>query len=208
MGRRAGGTDSIRFRILEFWISGVRSHSMQIGVTFRHREAEEGIKEYAKDKVGKLEKYLGNPQEVHVVLSAEKFRQTAEITIVADGMTLNSQGRDTDLYTAIDQMVEKMERQIRERQKKSKRKRVNPFSFKIPFLRNRPTVQENPDSEMPVEIQRRQVFAKPMSPEEAMAQLDLNQGEILFFINSNSGQMNALSRDNDGIYQWVEPQPD
>jgi putative sigma-54 modulation protein len=181
---------------------------MQIGVTFRHREAEEGIKEYAKDKVGKLEKYLGNPQEVHVVLSAEKFRQTAEITIVADGMTLNSQGRDTDLYTAIDQMVEKMERQIRERQKKSKWKRVNPFSLKFPFLRNRPTAQETPEPEMSVKIQRRQVFAKPMSPEEAVAQLDLSQGEILFFINSNSGQMNALTRGKGGVYQWVEPQPD
>jgi putative sigma-54 modulation protein len=181
---------------------------MQIEVTFRHREAEEGIKEYVKDKVGKLEKYLGNPQEVHVVLSAEKFRQTAEITIVADGMTLNSQGRDSDLYTAIDQMVEKMERQIRERQKKSKRKRVNSFSLKIPFWRSRPRTQETTEPEMPAKIQRRQVFAKPMSPEEAVAQLDLSQGEILFFINSNSGQMNALYRGKGGIYQWVEAQPD
>jgi putative sigma-54 modulation protein len=181
---------------------------MQIGVTFRHREAEEGIKEYAKDKVGKLEKYLGNPQEVHVVLSAEKFRQTAEITIVADGMTFNSQGRDTDLYTAIDQMVEKMERQIRERQKKAQRKRSNPFSLKIPFWKSRPTTQETTEPEMPAKIQQRQVFVKPMSPEEAVAQLDLSQGEILFFINSNSGQMNALYRGKGGIYQWVEPQPD
>lgn len=61
---------------------------------------------------------------------------------------------------------------------------------------------------MPVKIQRRQVFAKPMSPEEAVAQLDLSQGEILFFINSNSGQMNALYRGKGGIYQWVEAQPD
>jgi putative sigma-54 modulation protein len=181
---------------------------MQIGVTFRHREAEEGVKEYTKDKVGKLEKYLGNPQEVHVVLSAEKFRQTAELTIVADGMTLNSQGRDTDLYTAIDQMVEKMERQIRERQKKSKRKRSNPFSLKIPFLRNRASTQETTEPEVPVKIQQRQVFAKPMSPEEAVAQLNLNEGEILFFINSNSGQMNALYRSKEGVYQWVEPQPE
>jgi len=181
---------------------------MQIGVTFRHREAEEGIKEYAKDKVGKLEKYLGNPQEVHVVLSAEKFRQTAEITIVADGMTLNSQGRDTDLHTAIDQMVEKMERQIRERQKKFRRKRSNLFSLKIPFLRNRSTTQEATVPEMPVKVQQNQVFAKPMSPEEAVAQLNLSEKEILFFINSNSGQMNALYRDKGGVYQWVEPQPD
>ena len=181
---------------------------MQIGVTFRHREAEEGIKEYVKDKVGKLEKYIGNAQEVHVVLSAEKFRQTAEITIVADGMTLNSQGRDSDLYTAIDQMVEKMERQIRERQRKSKRKRSTPFSLKIPFLKRRPTTQEITESELPMTIHRRQVFAKPISPEEAVAQLNLSQGEILFFINSNSGQMNALCRGKDGIYQWVEPQPE
>ena len=47
-----------------------------------------------------------------------------------------------------------------------------------------------------------------MSPEEAVAQLDLSQEEILFFINSNSGQMNALYRGKGGIYQWVEPQPD
>jgi putative sigma-54 modulation protein len=181
---------------------------MQIGVTFRHREAEEGIKEYTKDKVGKLEKYLGNPQEVHVVLSAEKFRQTAEITVVADGMTLNSQGRDTDLYTAIDQMVEKMERQIRERQKKSKRRRSNRFSLKFPFLRSRTTIQETTEPEMSAKIERSQVSAKPMSPEEAVAQLDLSQEEILFFLNSNSGQMNALYRGKSGIYQWVEPQPD
>ena len=181
---------------------------MQIGVTFRHREAEEGIKEYTRDKVGKLEKYLDNPQEVHVVLSAEKFRQTAEITIVADGMTLNSQGRDTDLQTAIDQMVEKMERQIRERQKKSRRKRSNPFSLKIPFLRSRTTTQETAVPERPLKIQQSQVSAKPMSPEEAVAQLNLSEKEILFFINSNSGQMNALYRDKGGVYQWVEPQPD
>jgi len=123
-------------------------------------------------------------------------------------MTLNSQGRDTDLYTAIDQMVEKMERQIRERQKKSKRKRSSPFSLKIPFLRNRPTTRETTEPEMSVKIQRRQVFAKPMSPEEAVAQLNLSQGEILFFVNSNSGQMNALCRSKEGLYEWVEPQPD
>jgi putative sigma-54 modulation protein len=87
---------------------------MQIAVTFRHLETDEGVKEYVKEKVSKLQKYIEVPREVHVVLSAEKFRQIAEITIVGNGMTLNSQARDSDLYAAIDQMVDKMERQIRE----------------------------------------------------------------------------------------------
>lgn len=179
---------------------------MQIGVTFRHMEPEEGIKNYVKEKVGKLEKYLGNPHEVHVVLSAEKFRQEAEMSVVADGVTFNSQGRDSDLYAAIDQMVEKMERQIRERQKKSKRKRSSPFSLKIPFLRSRVVSSGSPESELPVKIQQRRVFAKPMSPEEAVAQLNLDQKEILFFINSTTGQMNAICRGKDGLYEWIEPQ--
>jgi len=102
-----------------------------------------------------------NPQEVHVVLSAEKFRQTAEITIVADGMTLNSQGRDTDLHTAIDQMVEKMERQIRERQKKSKRRRSNRFSLKFPFLRSRTTIQETTEPEMSAKMSEAKSLPNP-----------------------------------------------
>jgi putative sigma-54 modulation protein len=97
---------------------------MQIAVTFRHMDVSEGVRGYVKEKVEKLEKYIENPQEVHVVLSVEKFRQIAEITIVSDGMTLNSQGRDNDLYAAIDQMVDKMERQIRERRDKGQTSRL------------------------------------------------------------------------------------
>ncbi len=177
---------------------------MQIAVTFRHLEANEGIKGYVKEKVEKLQKYIENPQEVHVVLSMEKFRQIAELTIVSDGMTLNSQGRDSDLYAAIDQMVDKMERQIRERRDKGRRKRTNLTVAEPPS----PSRAEREEEEGPPRIQRRQAFAKPMSPEEAVAQLNLSEEEILFFINSSSGQMNALYRSKDGGYQWLEPQPE
>src|SRR5512136_2605044 len=96
---------------------------MQVAVTFRHMETNEGIKDYVRGKVQRLQKYVGSPKEVHVVLSTEKFRQIAEITILADGLTFNSQAKNSDLYAAIDQMVDKMERQIRERRGKERRKR-------------------------------------------------------------------------------------
>jgi putative sigma-54 modulation protein len=86
-------------------------------------EADEAVKAYVKEKVEKLQKYIENPREVHVVLAVEKFRHIAEITILGNGGTFNSQGRDNDLYAAIDQMVDKMERQIRERREKVRRKR-------------------------------------------------------------------------------------
>ncbi len=96
---------------------------MKLSVTFRHLETDPAVREYVQEKVKKLEKYMMNPKESHVVLSVEKFLHSAEMTMVGDGMTYISVGKDRDLYTAIDQMVEKMDRQIRE--KRGKGKRVN-----------------------------------------------------------------------------------
>jgi putative sigma-54 modulation protein len=175
---------------------------MQIAVTFRHMEAEEGAKGYVKEKVQRLQKYIENPREVHVVLSAEKFRHTAEITIIGNGMTLNGQGKDSDLHAAIDQMVDKIERQIRERREKGRRKRVNAAPSPVALSQ-----EEEPSEERGVSslIQKRHIFAKPMSLEEAVIQLETSKREFLVFLNPESEQVNVLIRSKDGGYEWIEP---
>ncbi len=177
---------------------------MQIAVTFRHMESDEGVKDYVKGKVKRLKKFIENPREAHVVLSVEKFRHSAELTIVRDGLTLNSEGRDRDLYAAIDQMVDKMERQIRERRQKVKRKRGNPFLQGIETFEKTVSEKRMGSANISALVRRRHIPAKPMSIEEAMAQLKLSGEAILFFINSQSGEMNALHR-KDGEYEWMEP---
>ena len=175
---------------------------MQIAVTFRHMEAEEGAKGYVKGKVQRLQKYMENPREVHVVLAAEKFRHIAEITIIGNGMTLNSQGRDTDLYAAIDQMVDKIERQIRERREKGRRKRVNAAPSPIALSKGEEPFEEKSDSSL---IQKRHIRAKPMSLEEAAVQLEISRRDFLVFLNADSEQVNVLCRSKDGGYEWIEP---
>jgi len=175
---------------------------MQIAVTFRHQEPEEGIKDYVREKVEKLEKYLGNPREIHVVLSSEKFRQMAEITILSDGATLNSEGKGGDLYAAIDQMVEKIERQVRERRGKGRPKRGTPSPLLSPAEEKGPSEE---GEEIPPLIRKRRTNLKPMSVEEAASQMNLLQQDFFIFINSESGLVNVLSRRKDGGYEWVEP---
>ncbi len=177
---------------------------MQVAVTFRHMETDEGVKDYVKEKVQKLQKYVENPREVHVVLAVEKFRHIAEITIVGNGATFNSQGRDNDLYAAIDQTVDKMERQIRERREKVRRKRTTPSSSKAPVPLSG-KVGEVKEGDLSSLIQRKRTIAKPMSLEEALSQLHLSKKDFLIFINSDSGQMNVIYRSKDGGYGWVEP---
>lgn len=177
---------------------------MQVSVTFRHMETEEGVKEHVKEKVERLQKFIENLREVHVVLSVEKFRHSAELTIIGDGVTLNSEGRDRDLYAAIDQMMDKMDRQIRARKGKVQRKRGNSSSGQISSLQEEGTQWVGEDAERSALIVRKRVPAKPMSLEEALAQLKLSKEDYLFFINSDSSQMNVLHR-KDGGYEWMEP---
>jgi len=178
---------------------------MQIAGTFRHMETDEGVKRYVKEKVQRLQKYIENPQEVHVILSVEKFRHIAEIMIIGEGLHLNSQGRNNDLYAAIDQMVEKMERQIRERRGKLRRKRSVALPSKKPLEGDRDIFEGKERGENPGIVRRRRILAKPMSLDEALAQIQLSQKDFLIFINSDSGQMNALYRGKDGGYEWAEP---
>ena len=180
---------------------------MQVAVTFRHMETDEGVKVYVRDKVQKLQKYILNPTEIHVVLAVEKFRHIAEITIVGNGRSLNSQGRDNDLYTAIDQMVDKMERQIRERREKVRRKRAMPSSSKASSTGGEGGQEGKEEGEVPPLLRRKRTIAKPMSLEDALSQLSLSKEDFLVFINSDSGQMNVVYRSKKGGYGWVEPHP-
>jgi putative sigma-54 modulation protein len=180
---------------------------MQVAVTFRHMETDEGVKAYVKEKVQKLQKYIESPREVHVVLAVEKFRHMAEVTIVGNGGVFNSQGRDSDLYAAIDQSVEKMERQIRERSEKVRQKRSNPSSLKTSPQGVGETSGEKEEKGSPSLVRRRRLLAKPMSPEEAVSQLVFSKKDFLIFINSDSGQMNVVTRSKGGGYEWVEPHP-
>ncbi len=177
---------------------------MQVAVTFRHMKTHEGVKAYVKEKVEKLQKYIENPREVHVVLAVEKFRHIAEITVLGDGGIFNSQGKDNDLYAAIDQMVDKMERQVRERREKVRQKRANASSPKA-SLRQRGKSGEEGEEDLSSLVQRRRTVAKPMSLEEAVSQLRLSRNDFLVFVNSDTGQMNVVYRSKNGNYGWVEP---
>ena len=179
---------------------------MQISVTFRRMQANEGIREYVKGKAQRLEKYIENPREAHVVLSVERFLHTAEITLVGDGFLLNSVGKENDLYKAIDQMLEKAERQIREKREK-RRKRAGSLSPKtVPTPLEEPLENREEMDDLPL-IKRRRTPVKPMSLEEAVAQMSASKKDFLVFFNSDSKQLNVLCRGKNGGVEWVEPYP-
>src|SRR5512136_26345 len=94
---------------------------MQVSVTFRNMESKEVLREYVQERISKLKKYLDYPLEANVVLAVEKHRHLAEVTLVANRITLNAQEETEDMFSAIDRVVDKLERQILKYKEKIKR---------------------------------------------------------------------------------------
>jgi putative sigma-54 modulation protein len=93
---------------------------MNVHFTFRNIEATEALKDHVTKKVEKFNKFVTYPMEVHVILSAEKAYQQAEITVHAEHKELVAEDRSKDLYESIDQVVHKIEAQLKKEREKRK----------------------------------------------------------------------------------------
>ncbi|MCX5840760.1 MAG: ribosome-associated translation inhibitor RaiA, partial [Deltaproteobacteria bacterium] len=98
---------------------------MKISVTFRNTEGENWHKEYVDDRLKKMKKYIDRPVEAHVVLSVEKFRNVAEVNLIADGLNVNAKEESKDMHLAIDNAIEKIERHLKKHKEKSRGHKTN-----------------------------------------------------------------------------------
>ena len=99
---------------------------MQVSVTFRNIEPTEALKTYATEKLEHVKKVVVKPIEAHVILSVEKFRHKAEVTIVASGETLVGEEQSDDMYKSIDKVMDKVTRQARRAKEKAHSHRRTP----------------------------------------------------------------------------------
>jgi putative sigma-54 modulation protein len=85
---------------------------MQVSITGRHLEVTESLKAHVEDKISKLKRHFDHVTDVHVILSVEKMVQKAEATVQISGAKLFAEDHQEDMYVAIDNMVDKLDRQI------------------------------------------------------------------------------------------------
>ena len=96
---------------------------MQTTVTFKNIDPSDNLKAYVSDKLDRFDKFLDNPAEASVVLSVEKFRHIAEIKITGDRLNINGKEETNDMYSAIDMVLDKLEKQIKKNKQKTRERR-------------------------------------------------------------------------------------
>jgi putative sigma-54 modulation protein len=173
---------------------------MQTSVTFKNLEPSEHLKAYVSDKLNRFDKLLDNPAEAGVTLLVEKHRHIAEINIIGDRLSINGTEETGDMYSAIDMVLDKLEKQIKRSKQKIRDRRAG-AKGQTRTIREEPA----PEEEFVREIKVQSLEYKPMDVEEAVLQMDLSEESFLVFTNSRSERINVLYRRKDGHYGLIQP---
>ena len=186
--------------------ASVEGAGMQFQVKGRNFEVSDSIRSYAEEKLSKLERQLTDPR-VELELMLEKNpsiaeNQVAEATIWTSGPVLRAREASSDMRASIDQLVEKLERQVtryrtRGRDRRRRAARANAAA----------EAASASADELELEIVKTKQFAlDAMTPEEAVLQLELVGHDFFVFRSGDSEAVNIVYRRRDGGYGLIEPQ--
>jgi ribosomal subunit interface protein len=96
----------------------------EVAVTFRHVEPTAAIRAYAVRKLSHLTKFLKRPCQVHLILTVDKYRHCGEVTVKSGYLAVAAQEETKDLYSVIDLLADKVERQLKSHRGKTTAKKL------------------------------------------------------------------------------------
>jgi putative sigma-54 modulation protein len=85
---------------------------MNLNVSGHHLEVSPSLRDYVREKLGRVTRHFDHVIDAHVVLSVDKLRQKAEVTLHVRGKDIHCVSEDQDLYAAIDLLIDKLDRQV------------------------------------------------------------------------------------------------
>jgi putative sigma-54 modulation protein len=171
----------------------------------RNVEVTDSIRDYAEQKLAKLDRQLGDAIRVELELLVEKNpsiadNHVAEATIFTKGPVLRAREASPDMKASIDQLTDKLLRQVTNYREKRKR----------PYARFRENggisnMPEVSDESQPSIVKMKQFPVKPMSAEEAVLQLELIGHDFFVFKNADTDEVNVVYRRRTAGYGLIEP---
>jgi putative sigma-54 modulation protein len=173
---------------------------MTIEFTGRQTEVAPRLRALAERKLGKLTRLLRGITRVHVILTSDKHRQIAEVSVHSRNVDLTATEVGTDLGASLGTVMDKLERQAkRHRAKVRERKRRGPLRAVV-------AAPEPAPAERPRVIRSRRFLVKPMTVDEAVLEVGASHDGLLVFRDAATERVNVLYRRRDGHLGLIEPE--
>ncbi len=195
---------------------------MDIITTARHFELTPGLKEHTQKRLEKLERFLGGVEEVYVILTTEKHRRIAEVSLRARGTEIVGRDESDDMVTSIDRVVDRIERQLK-RLHARRRDRGQRRSPKLAIVEESQATESRAaaalDAEIsaeldlssyadedfaPVVVRGNQYHPEPVTVEDAIRIMRERDEDLLLFTNVQTRRPAMVHLRPDGNYGLVE----
>jgi putative sigma-54 modulation protein len=178
---------------------------MNIDFTGRQMDIGNDLREYTQARLRKISRVLGDAYEMHVILTAEKHRRLAEITLKFGNHTLVGVEESGDARISLSGALGKLERQaVRLLEiRRTRKRRPKPTTTVVLNVLG----LERPEHEERRSLEAERVPIKPMSIEEAISALDQSHAGVVVFRNPETERVNVIYHRPDGNLGLIEPEP-
>jgi putative sigma-54 modulation protein len=170
-------------------------------------EIPDRVRDYAERKLRRLERMLDDRSDAIVELSNEQHRSAAdahiaEVTLVIDGQTLRSHAAGASYQAALDEVVDKVERQTVDHREKP-RLRARPLEERQ-ILRRIANGTPGPARERRI-VKMKRFAIEPMFEEDALSRMEELGHRFFVYVSAETEQVAILYRRDDGDYGVIEP---
>ncbi len=185
---------------------------MEVQVRGKGVVITDGLREYATKRLHKLTNHFHNLTTATVTQTIQGQMHRVEVQLDGDGVKVRCEERGSDLYAAIDCVANKLERQMQKSKSRDKHKSHHHYGHHGEQVSPRTApveIEGLTDAEEPVtgQIVRTKAFAiKPVTPEEAVDEMELLSHDFFVFQNADTGKVNVLYRREDNNYGILEPE--
>lgn len=185
------------------------TENIKTGVTFmkftfiaRKFDLAPKAKEYIEKRLSKLDKFFSDEAEARVVVGTVKSLEYIEAQVYSQGVVFRAEASEADVCTAADKIVDVIERQIRKNKTRLEKKlKGGQWDNKMISGNEYEGGEDNDELEI---VKVKKFAIKPMTPEEAILQMNLLGHNFFVFKDSESNSMNVVYKRNDGKYAIIE----
>jgi len=186
--------------------------AIAVKVKGKHLQVTEGLRDYAQQKLQRLEKYVGNIREAIVVESIDGNMHRVEVTLEGDNLLLRGEERTSDMYASVDRVVDKLEQRCKKYKAKHTHLRNHQDSLRTSATTNGigidgilPAESEEEYDDRPQIVRTKAVTMKPMDIDDAIQMLELTDHEWFVYLDSATHLTQVVYRRRDGHYGLVVP---
>lgn len=179
---------------------------MKINYVLRNYEIGDYQKDQISKKVERLDKYFSEDVKATVTLDKVGTKEVAEVTIFLPGAVLRAEEESDAILTSIDRAIDGLISQIRKYKTKLQNRYQKNASIRFESFEN--DVKEENDNNDPKIVRVKKIEIKPMSPEEAVLQMELVGHDFFVFQDGETFETSIVYKRRKGDYGLIEPETD